>query len=889
MDRYVLDFEEIDRTQVGLVGGKGVHLGELSRIADIRVPPGFCVTTDSFRPLLADAAVDDLLDGLSRVGRDDHEAIRHVSAQIRRAVEAILIPPDVAAAITGAVTRLGEQGAFAVRSSATAEDLATASSAGQYDTYLNVIGSDAVLRHVRRCWASLFTERAVTYRLVNGVDHRSVLMAVVAQRMVSAEVAGTLFTADPVTSNRLVTYVEASFGLGEAVVSGRVQADVYQVRGGAVIAQSIGRKQFAVEPVPAGGTREVAIEPRRQEEAALTDPQILSIERLGRVIEAHLGGPQDIEWCLVDDGFQIVQSRPITTLFPIPEVDDDEHHVYVSVGHQQMMTDPMKPLGLSFWMATTRRPMFVAGGRLFVDVARELGSSMTRATVLDALGRSDPLIGAALRTVVERDDFVPTVVDEGPGPTPGTPAPVAIETDPDLIAALIERSRASVASLQERIRGTSGPALMDLVIADIEELRRILFDPDGLQVIMAAMEATWWLNEQLEAWLEEKGAADVLTQSVPHNVTAEMGLALLDVADAIRPRREVVTFLEQVEDEGFLDELPAIEGGREARDAIRSFLDTYGMRGTGEIDITRSRWGERPTTLVPLLLGNVRNFEPGEGERRFEQGRREAEDKERELLERLAELPEGERKVEEARRMVDRVRTFSGYREYPKYGMVTRYFIYKRALLAEAGRLVEAGRLRRPDDIFYLTLEELHDVVRTGRVDHGLVDRRREAFASYGALTPPRVLTSDGEVVTGTYTRDDVPAGALVGLAVSAGTVEGRARVVLDLADAELEPGDILVTTYTDPSWTPTFVVIAGLVTEVGGLMTHGSVIAREYGLPAVVGVEQATRLISDGQRIRLHGTDGYVEILDRPGASGPAGSVRSPPGTESRTLTSSA
>ncbi len=863
MDRYALDFEEIDRTQVGLVGGKGVHLGELSRIADIRVPPGFCVTTEGFRPVLADAGVDDLLDGLAHLGQDDHEAIRDVSAQIRRAVEAIPIPPDVAAAITGAVTRFGERGAFAVRSSATAEDLASASSAGQYDTYLNVIGSDAVLRHVRRCWASLFTDRAVTYRLVNGLDHRSVLMAVVVQRMVSAEVAGTLFTADPVTSNRSVSYVEASFGLGEAVVSGRVQADVYQVRGGAVVATSIGRKQFAVEPAPGGGTREVPIEPGLQGQAALSDAQIVSIERLGRVIEAHLGGPQDIEWCLVDDGFQIVQSRPITNLFPIPEVDDDEHHVYVSVGHQQMMTDPIKPLGLSLWLATTRRPMFVAAGRLFVDVARELGSSTTRAAVLDALGRSDPLTGAALRTVLERDDFVPTVEGEVPGPPPDTAAPVAIETDPDLVVALIERSRASVASLQERIGGTSGPALVDLVIADIEELRRILFDPDGLAVIMAAMEATQWLNDQLEAWLGEKNAADGLTKSVPHNVTSEMGLALLGVADAIRPHPEAVTFLEQVEDDGFLDELATIEGGREVRDAIRSFLGTYGMRGAGEIDITRPRWSERPTTLVPLLLGNVRNFEPGEGERRFEQGRREALDEERELLARLAELPEGERKVEDTKRMIDRVRAFIGYREYPKYGMVTRYFIYKRALLAEAGRLVEAGGLRRADDIFYLTLEEVRDVVRNGRVDPELVDRRREAFASYGALTPPRVLTSDGEVVTGTYARDDVPAGALVGLAVSAGTVEGRARVVLDMADTELEPGDILVTSYTDPGWTPTFVVIAGLVTEVGGLMTHGSVIAREYGLPAVVGVEQATRLIADGQRIRLHGTDGYVEILD--------------------------
>jgi pyruvate,water dikinase len=246
----------------------------------------------------------------------------------------------------------------------------------------------------------------------------------------------------------------------------------------------------------------------------------------------------------------------------------------------------------------------------------------------------------------------------------------------------------------------------------------------------------------------------------------------------------------------------------------------------------------------------------------LEQGRQNAWKKEQELLARLRALPDGERKAEEAKRMIDRVRTFIGYREYPKYHMVSRYFVYKQALLNDAERLVQAHVLREKEDIFYLTFRELNDVVRTNQVDDQLIRQRKDAFRSYQALTSPRVLTSDGEVVAGTYRRVDVPAGALVGLPVSAGTIEGRARVILDMAEADLEPGDILVTAYTDPSWTPVFVAIKGLVTEVGGLMTHGAVIAREYGLPAVVGVEHATRLIRDGERIRVHGTDGYIEIL---------------------------
>ena len=510
--------------------------------------------------------------------------------------------------------------------------------------------------------------------------------------------------------------------------------------------------------------------------------------------------------------------------------------------------------------------MYEAGGRLFVDVTQVLSSPASRAGLLEVMGRGDPLVGDALQTILDRVDFLPSLADERPGgPPAGDATPAAadpIENDPAIVADLIARSQASIAALTRDIETKSGTDLLDFVLADIQELKRVLFDPKSHQVIMASMEATWWLNEQLQTWLGEKNAADTLTQSVLHNVTAEMGLALLDVADVIRPHPDVVAFLRHVEGDGFLEELPKLDGGREARDAIRGWLDRYGMRGVGEIDVTRPRWSEHPTALLPLILGHIENFEPGAGARRFEQGRQEAREKEQDVLTRLRALPDGDRKAEEAKRMIDRVRTFAGYREYPKYGMVSRYFVYKQALMQEADCLVEARVLRETGDIFYLRLEEIQEVVRTQRVDAQVIRERKEAFASYQALTPPRVLTSDGEAVAGAYRRDDVPAGALVGLPVSAGTIEGRARVILDIAEADLEAGDILVTAFTDPSWTPLFVAIAGLVTEVGGLMTHGAVIAREYGLPAVVGVEHATRLIRDGQRIRVHGTDGYVEIL---------------------------
>ncbi|MFO0580144.1 MAG: rifamycin-inactivating phosphotransferase [Polyangia bacterium] len=871
MRAYVLGFQEVDRTGIARVGGKGASLGELAKLEGIRVPEGFCVSTDAFKRILESApAVQERIERLSRVEAEDRDTLRDLSAEIRTLIERTAIPEHVQEEIFWFLSRLGEGGAYAVRSSATAEDLPTASFAGQQDTYLNVIGQAAILEHIRRCWASLFTERAVAYRVRHGFDHRKVHMAVVVQRLILAQAAGTLFTADPVTSNRKVVSIEAGFGLGEALVAGLASADGYKVRNGQITERSIATKERATRVLPGGGTEEQAVAPELRDRPVLTDAQLVQLERLGRRIEAHFGPPQDIEWCLVDDVFFIVQSRPITTLYPIPEVGDGGKHVFVSVGHQQMMTDPMKPLGLSLFQLTAARPMYAAGGRLFIDISRELASQAGRDALLGGLGRSDPLIKDALTILIERGDFIepPVAAPAAAGPSVGKPGtapaglPAPLEDDPAIVAELIANSEASLEALQRDIRTKSGTELLDFIREYEQSARKSVLDPRSLGVIMAAVNAAAWINEKMLAWLGEKNAADTLAQSVPNNVTSEMGLALLDVADAIRPYPAVIELLQRARDEDFFAGLNEVAGGQQARDALCAYLDKYGMRCVGEIDVTRPRWSERPTTLVPLILSSVKNFEPGAGGRKFEQGHKEAVQKEQALLARLRQLPDGEQKAGEAQRVIRRLRIFMGYREYPKYGIVRRYFVYKQALLKEAEALVRARVIREKEDIYYLTFQELREVVRTNELDDRLVEQRKAGHERNRKLTPPRVITSDGEIIAGAYRRADLPAGALVGLAVSSGVVEGRARVVLDLADAERAAGEILVTPFTDPSWTPLFVSIKGLVTEVGGLMTHGAVIAREYGLPAVVGVENATRLIKDGQRIRVHGTEGYVEIL---------------------------
>ncbi|MGH0545861.1 phosphoenolpyruvate synthase [Bacillus cereus] len=868
MSSFVLDFQEIEKTQLSLVGGKGLNLGELSNMQGIQVPEGFCVTTVGYEKAIEqNEELQTLLQQLTKLKREDRAQIGESSKKIREVIMAVEIPSDVVEAVAHYLSRFGNEHAYAVRSSATAEDLPYASFAGQQDTYLNIIGKEAILQYVRKCWASLFTERAVMYRMQNGFEHNQVSISVVVQKMVFPQASGILFTADPITSNRKVLSIDASFGLGEALVSGLVSADNYKVKEGEIVDKVISTKKVAIYALKEGGTETKQIDPAQQKLQTLSEQQILQIARIGRQIEAYFGCPQDIEWCLAGDTFYIVQSRPITTLYPIPEANDGENHVYVSVGHQQMMTDPLKPLGMSLFQLTSFGQRFHAGGRLFVDVAQRLASPTSRELLLNTIGNSEPLIKDALTTVVERDDFITLLPDGETEKSVGkSGSPVSsqpeIENDPAIVTNLIQTSQSSIEELKQNMQTKSGVDVLDFILEDIQQLKKILFHPQSMAVIMAGMNASTWINEKMEQWLGEKNAADTLSQSVQNNITSEMGLALLDVADVIRPYPEVIAYLQCIEDDSFLDELVQFKGGEKAREAIDAFLNKYGMRCSGEIDITKTRWSEKPTTIIPMIVNNIRDFEYGASKRKFEEGLQEALKKEEELLDRLQQLPDGKQKVEETKRMIRNIRNFIGYREYPKYGMINRYFIYKQALLKEGEQLVKNKVVNEIEDIYYLTFEELHEVVRTNKLNYELIHKQKNDYKLYEKLTPPRVMTSDGEIITGKYKREHLPADAIVGLPVSSGVIEGRARVILNMEDANLEEGDILVTAFTDPGWTPLFVSIKGLVTEVGGLMTHGAVIAREYGLPAVVGVENATKLIKDGQRIRVHGTEGYIEVL---------------------------
>ncbi len=605
----------------------------------------------------------------------------------------------------------------------------------------------------------------------------------------------------------------------------------------------------------------------------LSDEQILKLADMGKKIEGYFGSPQDIEWCLVNNGFYIVQSRSITTLFPLPEVKGlKTPRVYMSIGHTQMMTDAIKPLGMSFFEMISEVAMEKIGGRIYTDITHDLSSAIGRSRLVMASGKQDPLIQSALKNLVEDRDFMASLPKgkrnvQGGIFTLGSILE-AIKTyrrnDPSIIHELLSEFEKDVKNMDKQLSRLSGNQALEFIVNDREKLLAMAYNPKMLGAIIAAILVNDSINKKVEKLLGDKNAADMLTKSLDHNVTTEMGLALCDVADTIRKHPRVLEYISQnPDDEKFSEEMEKLPGGKETIEAFGEFFDKFGMRCPGEIDITRERFEEKPTQLIPIILNNIRVLKPGEHKTRFQAGRQEAKDKEEEIIRRLKNLPGGGRRAKKIRKSISLLRNFAGCREDPKYYIVRRYQVYKKALMKEARKLTEKGIIKNAGDIFYLYMDELRDVVRTNKLDYSIIEERKENYAHYGNLTPPRVLTSDGFVPPSGLRAGSIPKGAISGIPVSTGIAEGRARVVLSVDEAVMEEGDILVTRFTDPSWTPLFVTIKGLVTEVGGFTTHGAVVTREYGLPGVVGVENATKLIKDGQRIRVNGTEGYVEILE--------------------------
>lgn len=887
MEPYVLHFNEINRTHLPFVGGKGANLGELAG-AGFPVPLGFCITTSAYRKLIGSSTeIDMLFTRLEQLPHDDLEQLRLLAGQIRDHLTALPMPEEIKVQILGAWQAAGKDRPYAVRSSATAEDLPNASFAGQQETFLNVIGEKELLSAVQHCWASLFTDRAISYRMKNGFGNRLVYLSVVVQEMVFPEVSGVLFTADPITGHRHTISIDASFGLGEALVSGLVSADLYQVRKNQIIRKQIAKKEVAIYALPEGGTITKTIPEAFQEIQALPNHKIIKLAEIGQQIEDHYGAEQDIEWGMVNGEFMILQSRPITSLYPLPVIGDEQFHVFLNFGYIQMMTDPMHPFSLSLLsnvtafinkstVAPEKRVLREAGGRAFADFTGVLALSPVRNRFLKLMGGMDELLASALTEAISRPEFKRVSI---PKKTVALRvqriAPMAIPVAFKVAANfwLKDPTKANGKAtefINQYVQTT------DLDLQQLSGAERIRFIQRGMErmfpdvlskiipYIISGMLASVALNKKLVQKFGDKQSALLLSKlykSLPGNVTTEMGLQLGDLADFARDKPELMNYLKTTSRENFYSGLSKVSGGLEFKQRLDRFLLQYGARCIGEIDIAKPRWHEDPAQLLPSIVSNLLTMRHGEHRQRFKQGKLEAETVEKEIITHFAGTEK--RYVQ---RLIRLYRNLLGMREHHKFALVKGMYLYRLAILEEAQTLANKGMLPEAHNVFYLSVEELIALL-DGRPFGNLQEAirpRKQQHESNHKLKTPRVLTSDGEMIEGKARSAKGPKGALIGTPVSSGAVTGIARVLLSAENAQLNPGEILVAPYTDPGWTPLFISATGLVTEVGGMMTHGSVVAREYGIPAVVGAVMATELIQDGDLIRLDGNQGFVQILKR-------------------------
>lgn len=853
----VLDLSDVSAADLATVGGKAANLGELIR-GGFDVPPGFCLTTAAYRLAVAGTAVG--------------AGTATEAAAARAAVLDAPFPAAVADAVRDAYARLEpEEGAVAVRSSATAEDLPGASFAGQQDTYLNVAGIDDVLDAVHRCWASLWTDRAVAYRAAQGIDGSGVALAVVVQRMVDAASAGVLFTADPVTGRRRQAVLDAARGLGEAVVSGSVDPDhfVVDTASGRILERRRG-------------------DPADERGPSLTDAQVRELASLGDRVESAFGSPQDIEWALDATGHAwLTQSRPITTLYPVPvrdiSVSPDQTRVFFCVSLAQGLHRPITPMGIAafrivgsgFLDLIGRRPdrivdgpggFAIGGDRIFVDATPIVRSSVGREIMPRALDVMEARSAVVLRRLFDDPRFAVLPKSRRRFARGFLHLAARIRL-PFLVAqALISPDAAQrrVQRLTRDVRARPVPA-GGSIPARVDGVVDLLFGamplaPRSLPGAVVGF-AMLGLAGRLLRGLAQPGDLQTVLRSLPDNVTTEMDLELWDVARRARDDADAAAALRTQTAQALADgyragNLPAV-----LQRSMRAFLDRYGHRAVAEIDFGMPRWSDDPAHLFGVLSGYLRlDADAATPAQRFADGARDAEAMAASLVSRARRR--GRIRAVVVRFCLRRTRALAGMREMPKNLMIIA-MSRARAVMTQIGReLADAGRIAQPEDVFFLDFDETKRAAGGLDLRVTVTERRSRYDVELARRHVPRVLLSDGTELEALATDAAAASnGALRGTPASAGTVTATARVILDPVGAHLEPGEILVAPSTDPGWTPLFLTAGGLVMEMGGANSHGAVVAREYGIPAVVGVPGATDAIATGAEVTVDGASGVVTV----------------------------
>ena len=903
----VVDLADVGPGMGATVGGKAANLGALLA-AGLPVPPGFCLTTALYDQAAEAAGLGPVLEDLaasprpglgSDPGREwrqpeelegpEPERSGSALAQAARArLTNAAVPAAALDAVREAYARMGDHVPVAVRSSATAEDLPDVSFAGQQDTYLDVVGAEALWDAVRRCWASLWTDRAVAYREAHGIDHRTVSMAVVVQEMVDAAVSGVVFTANPVTGRRGESVIDAAPGLGAALVGGTVNPDqwVVDVAAGAILRRSSasGRAGGNGTSPSDGGSG-----------PCLTDSQVLAVAALGARAEGRDGQPQDVEWSMDRRGqILLVQSRPITTLYPLPEPDrpPDGVRAYLCASLLQGITRPLTPMGLSMFDVVLARYQPPGGGpapfryahpglRLYMDITGALASKGGRALFSGAMRVADARSVVLLQRLMADPRF-----PEAEGWSPRSLLGVyrsmpQLRALPQVVVALFrpdaarERSRRGELAVRRTVDALPAHAT---ALERLDLVERVLDE----QLMTAVMEQlppavagyVWFgIARALLGRLARRGELPAVLRGLPNNVTTDMDLELWRTATVLRDDPASASLLRATAPQEIAQRYTEGTLPGTAQAALRQFLASYGHRAVAEIDLGAPRWSDDPTHIVNVLANYLRLGDPDLApDRQFARAAGEAEAMAAELAKR-AGAPRRLRGRAVAYGL-RRARAAAGMREQPKFAFILVLAGLRGQVRAVGEDLAAAGRIDEPEDVFFLDLIEARVGVRGADLHEIVTERRRTYEHEMRRRHVPRLLLSDGTDVEAAIAADaaaspdaaQLPPGTLAGAPASAGSVTARARVVLDPASAHLEPGEILVAPSTDPGWTPLFLTAGGLVMEMGGAMSHGAVVAREYGLPAVVGVPDATTRIRTGETITVDGAAGTVTTAPEPG-----------------------
>ncbi|MFW9778238.1 MAG: PEP/pyruvate-binding domain-containing protein [Candidatus Heimdallarchaeota archaeon] len=884
---FILNFYDKNVTLV-LAGGKGLNLALLAR-SNFNVPRGFIISTSVYEKYAKDNNLEEFIDKcLKDAPMDDFSSLEELSITIRSRFHEGILDSQILDSVYSAYDKMGCP-PVSVRSSATAEDLADLSFAGQHDTILNVIDKESLKSAIVKCLSSLWTSRALHYRERNNIDHKGLALAVIVQEMIPSDIAGVMFTANPLTGKRAEYVIDSTFGLGEALVSGQIEPDHYiiDVPSGRIRHKTLGSKSIVITCQQGGGT--VKTKEKSHNTETLSKENVSELVKLGMKITDYYESPQDIEWAFVKDELFVLQSRPITSLYPLPsEFLSKSKRVCLSLATVQGLLDPITPLGqdnLIFFLLgipkgfgykpsfDNQKVIWSAGERLWIDMAFPLRNRvMNRALlkVLFALDRPtqqifeqithDPWLSLRKRphfTAFRRGFRMALYLLSSVSSFAFKPRRTRIEKQGFVEAALraIELQSVRLPSLQERVAYYK--KIADLT-ANIVLLTILPAIPIGYGPIFIA-------RHLASSMLDDGSLGFELTRSLPNNPTTKMNLELGNTAEKLKAdKQSIKAFLNSSEEElaaqFHQNQLP-----QTAQKALTAFLEEYGMRGYGEIDIGVPRWQDNPIPIIKTLKNYITLPYDQMPAAQFDQGKNAAKKAYNQLFSHAKETKGGKIKAKGLRIGVGRLRELAGLREYPKFSIVRIFGIIRKMLLVSGKELVEAGTFEKPTDIFFLHFRELEKLANGIENDwKTLVRTRREVYErEKQRKILPRVILSDGrtyydggdQIVEGTN--------VLYGSPVSPGVVEGVARIVLDPHKSKLETNEILVCPATDPSWTPLFLVARGLVMEVGGMMVHGAVVAREHNIPAVVSVVKATTIIQTGQRLRVNGTTGQVVILD--------------------------